>query len=231
MGCISGPIGAWEGGTTRICSSIVDSGSRSSVAYAGQDMASQGADLHIEECTVIGKVHARTMELASNTIFLARRARHDSWPAALWCSRQQAGCVRFCFLPASAIVPQQFHCLPPGSSQEDLFLPQFIDMRYGNPSYGLLSGDTPMAIWTGADNGSQIGVYYILQETQAVTNVQLRAQEYVPFGLETGVFLQPSRPVILAPPPRAYGYGLHSVNPCGDDEDDLRYVGIGAALI
>jgi hypothetical protein len=230
--CITGPIGASEAGTTRICSSIVDSGSRCSVAYAAEDMASAGADIHIEDSTVIGKVHVRTLELASNTIFLARRARHDLWKAALWCSRQQSGCVRFCFLPASAITPQQFHCLPAESTEEGLFEPQFVILRYGHPSYGLLSGDTPMAIWNGADNGSQIGVYYALQETEAVRNVQLRAQEYVPFGLEVGVFLEPSRSVVILPRPVAYGYGLQSGNPCGDDEeDDLRFVGIGAALI
>jgi hypothetical protein len=212
----------------------VDSGSPCGVAYAAQDMDSDGADLHMEECTVVGKVHVRTMELASNTTFLAHRKRHDPWKAALWCARQQAGCVRFCFLPTSAIVPQQFHCLPADSKQEGLFEPQFVILRYGHPSYGLLSGDTPMAIWTGADNDSQIGVYYILQETEAVRNVQLRAQEYVPFGLETGVFLEPSCPVVIKPPRIAYGYGLrgHPWNPCGDrEEDDLRFVGIGAALI
>ena len=232
--CISGPIEAWEGGTTRICSSIVDSGSRCGVAYAGKDLSSQGADLHIEESTVIGKVYVRTLTLASNTIFLARRARHDSWKAALWCSRQQVGCVRFCYLPRSAITPQQFHCLPPEPAQEGLFEPQFVTLRYGHPSYGLLSGDTPMAIWTGADNGSQMGAYYALQETEAVRNVQLRAQEYVPFGLETGVFLEPSRPVVCLPPPLAYGYGCGSRtwDACGgDEEDELRFVGIGAALI
>jgi hypothetical protein len=230
---ITGPIGASVGGATRICSSIVDSGSRCSVAYAAADMASEGADLHIEDSTVIGKVRVRLMELASNTIFLSRLALHDTWKAALWCSRQQAGCVRFCFLPACAITPQQFHCLPPESAEEGAFEPKFVILRYGHPSYGLLSGDTPMAIWTGADNSSQIGVYNFLQETEAVRNVQLRAQEYVPFGLETGVFLEPSRPVVLKPLPVGYGYGLQGPwNPCGgSEEDDLRFVGVGAALI
>ena len=236
MRCITGPIGAAVAGTTRICASIVDSGSRSGVAYAAPDMASEGADLHIEESTVIGKVQVRTLTLASNTIFLARRVRDDDWKAALWCGRKQAGCVRFCFLPAAAITPQQFHCLPAGPAQEGLFAPHFVILRYGHPSYGLLSGDTPMAIWTGADNGSQMGVYYALQETEAVRNVQLRAQEYVPFGLETGVFLEPSRPVVSLPVPTGYGYGYglagRAGEPAGaDDEDDLRFVGIGAALI
>ena len=232
--CITGPIAASVEGSTRICSSIVDSGSRCAVAYAAPDLAGEGAELHIEDSTVIGKVHVHLLELASNTIFLARLARHDSWKAALWCSRQQAGCVRFCFLPASAITPQQYRCLPPDPAQEDMFLPRFVTLHYGHPSYGLLSGDTPMAIWTGADNGSQVGVYYVLAETEAVRNVQLRAPQYLPFGLEDGIFLVPSRPEILRPLPVAYGYGPQGNlrNPCGDqNEDDLRFMGVGAALI
>ena len=230
---ITGPVVASVEGTSRICSSIVDAGSRCAVAYAAPDLASEGADLHIEDSTVIGKVRVRLLELASNTIFLARLARHDSWSAALWCSRRQAGCVRFCFLPAKTLAPQQYRCLPPDPGHEDLFLPKFVTLQYGHPSYGLLSGDTPMAVWTGADNGSQMGVYYLLQETEAVRNVQVRAPEFLPFGLEDGIFLVPARPEILRPLPVAYGYGVvNRWNPCGDhDEDDLRFVGVGAALI
>jgi hypothetical protein len=232
--CITGPVGVSTDGTTRICSSIVDSGSRCSVAYAGADLVSDGADLHIEDSTVIGKVRVRTMELASNTIFLARRARHDPWSAALWCSRRQAGCMRFCFLPAEAMTPRRFRCLPEDPSREDALLPKFITLQYGDPSYALLSGDVPMAVWKGADNGSQIGVYYQIQESQAVRNIQVRAPEYLPFGLEAGIFLEPSRPVVLNPPPAVYGYGMPTrvAHPCGhDDEDELRFIGIGAALL
>jgi hypothetical protein len=231
--CISGPIAASVEGTTRICSSIVDAGSRCAMAYAAQDLASEGADLHIEDSTVIGKVRVRLLELASNTIFLARLARGESG-AALWCSRRQAGCVRFCFLPATAITPQTYRCLPPDPTREDLFLPKFVSLQYGHPSYCLLSTDTPLAVWTGADNGSQMGVYFSLQETEAVRNVQLRVPEFLPFGLEAGIFLVPSLAEIVQPLPVAYGYGLQGKprDPCGDqDEDDLRFVGVGVMLI
>ena len=89
--CVSGPIGAAVGGLTRICSSFVDSSSWCGVAYAGPDLASEGADLHIEDSTVIGKARVHTMELASNTIFLSHRPRHDPWAAAVWCSRSRMG--------------------------------------------------------------------------------------------------------------------------------------------
>jgi hypothetical protein len=230
---IAGPIGVAEGSTTRICSSIVDASSRCAVAYAAADLASEGADLHIEDSTVIGKVHVRTMELASNTIFLSRRANHDPWRAALWCSRKQAGCVRFCFVPNDSITARRYRCLPGHPTREAALRPQFVTLQYGHPSYALLSGDVPVAVWTGADNGSQMGVYKSLEETEAVHNVQLRVPEFLPFNLEAGVFLEPSAAVTMPPPPAGYGYGARrSVNPCGDAVDDeLWYIGVGAHLV
>jgi hypothetical protein len=79
-----------------------------------------------------------------------------------------------------------------------------------------------------------MGVYYFLQETEAVRNVQLRAPEFLPFGLEAGIFLMPSLAEILQPLPVAYSYGpqVKPWNPCGyEDEDDLRFVGVGVTLI
>jgi hypothetical protein len=231
--CISGPIGVTAGATTRICSSIVDSSSRCAVAYAGPDLASEGADLHVEDSTVIGKVWVRTMELASNTAFLARRPRHDPWAAALWCGRKQAGCLRFCFVPADSITPRRFRCLPGDPAEESALQPHFVTLRYGHPSYALLSGDVPMAVWTGADNGSQIGVYKSLEETEAVRNVQLRTPEFLPFNLEAGVFLEPSAAVVIHAPPFRYGYGLlRTFDPCAEPtEDELLHIGLGAHLI
>jgi hypothetical protein len=205
---ISGPIAADPSGTTRICNSIIDATSPFYVAYAGADLASAGADLHVEDSTIIGKVRTRTVTLASNTIFYARLGRQDPWPAAIWASRQQEGCVRFCVLPFDSITPRRHHCLPPDQASEPALEPCFIALRYGDPSYALLSGDTPLAIWTGADNGSQIGAYFQTQETEAVTNVQLRAPEYLPASLESGIYLHPSHlPSELPPAPVACGYG------------------------
>jgi hypothetical protein len=229
---ISGPLAVAEGGLTRICSSIVDASSCCGVAYGSADLAAEGADLHIEDSTVIGKLHVRTMELASNTIFLARRAKHDPWQAALWCGRKQAGCMRFCFVPADSITPRRYRCLPGDASQEAALRPQFVTLQYGHPSYALLSGTVPMAVWTGADNGSQMGAYKLLEETEAVRNVQLRAPEFLPFNMEAGVFLVPSAAVMMHAPQAGYGYGRpRNMNLCGDTEDALMYVGIGAHLV
>ena len=232
---MSGPIANIVGGSTRICSSIIDSSSRCCVAYAGADLVSEGADLHIEDSTIIGKVHTHTMELAFNSIFLARRPRHDPWPAAIWCSRQQTGCIRFSFVPTDALTPTRYRCLPDVAANEGALQPQFVTLQYGHPSFALLSGDVPMAVWTGADNGSQIGAYNQLQETEAIRNVQLRAPQYLPFGLESGIMLEPSRTAIVhhIPFSRYYGYTLPAKFRCCDDDsqDEVWFIGIGAGLI
>jgi hypothetical protein len=228
---ISGPIAATASGTVRICSSIVDAASRCSIAFAGADLASEGAQLHIEDSTIIGKVWTNLMELASNTIFLARRPRHDPWRAAIWCSRRQSGCLRFCFVPTDSITPKRYRCLPEDVSLEGALDPKFVSLVYGNPSYGLLSGNVPMAIWKGADNGSQMGAYHFLQETEAIRNVQLRLPDFLPFGLEAGIFLEPSRTYPAGGLPSPYGYGVHRFVPCDDEEAELWQVGIGAMLL
>jgi hypothetical protein len=196
---ISGPIAADESGSTRICGSILDATAPDAVAYAGSDLAtatasppSAGPDLHVQDSTIVGKIRARTITLASDSIFYARLASSDTWTAPVWASRRQAGCVRFCSLPASSITPRQYECIPPDQASEEALMPRFVTVRYGSPAYLLLSGECPMAVWAGADNGSQLGVYLQVQETEAVRNVQIRVPEYLPARLESGIFLHPT---------------------------------------
>jgi hypothetical protein len=225
---IVGPILADPSGTTRICNSIVDATSPMYVAYADTDLASAGADLQVEGSTIVGKVHTRTIALASNTIFNAQLSAADPWTAAVWASRRQAGCVRFCWLPVGSITPSCYNCLPPsGATSDNGLAPSFVTLRYGDPAYALLSGDCPLAIWNGSDTGSQIGAYLQSQETEAVANVQLRAPEYLPALLESGVFIHPSRPQ-LALPAQAPMYYAFGTQPQGEQP---VAAGIGAELV
>jgi hypothetical protein len=234
----------------RISTSIIDAGSRHAVAFAGLDGAGEGGTLHIEDSTMIGRVHTYLMELASNTIFLAQARRLGGWRAALWCTRQQTGCVRYCYLPASAIVPRHYACLQGALPDIGTLEPRFVTLRYGLPSYGLVSGDCPVAIWNGADDGGELGVYHSIDEPQAVSNLFTRLGEYLPFALEAGIFLVPSRPErrrLRAA--TAYARSGYSATPSWpgsphasdernhrddrDADDDLTqgYTGIGAHLI
>ena len=193
---ISGPVSLPASCTVRVCNSIVDAGSASTPALVGPagsgTTPTPGAELHIEDSTAIGKVYAQAIRLASNTIFHSALAASDQWSAAVWANRTQVGCVRFCSLPWSSIVPRRYECLPPDAASEQALAPQFISLRFGDPAYCLLSGDCPVAVWKGADNGSQMGVFLQIQETEAVANIQIRANEYLVANLECGVFLIPS---------------------------------------
>jgi hypothetical protein len=230
---VTGPIALPPSCSVRIQGSIVDAGSPFCPAFAGPDLASPGAPLHIEDSTVVGRVWTELMSLASNTIFWARLGRRDPWQAAVWASQRQTGCVRFCWLPFDSLVPRRYECLPPDATSQPALLPQFITLRFGEPGYCLLSGDVPLAIWKGADNGSQIGVYQQIQETEAVTNIQIRSAEYLPANLERGVFLIPSRPLLQsAPTMEPYGDGLTKRRCTGDTPTvDEAPFGIGIGLL
>jgi hypothetical protein len=109
-----------------------------------------------------------------------------------------------------------------------------VTLRFGQPGYSLLSGDVPLAIWRGADNGSQIGVFYQIQETEAVRNVQLRAPEYPPVALESGIFLHPSRtvPSEAREPKMIYGHLIAPPRCCDEgDMDRPSLSGIGTGLM
>lgn len=229
--CVTGAVRIDAAATARITDSIVDAAARWLVAYAGPDGFGEGGTLHIEDSTVIGKLRTHALTLASNTIFLAHRPRYDHWDAAIWCTRRQSGCVRFCCVPADALTPRQYRCLPGDAALEAALEPQCVTLRYGRPSYALLSGDCPVAVWQGADDESQVGAYHLLFETQGVANLRTRFDEYLPFGLEAGIFLIPSRPEPAPLPLAPYGYGgLHASLRTADDEA-LHWVAIGAALI
>jgi hypothetical protein len=97
----------------------------------------------------------------------------------------------------------------------------------------MLSGDVPLAIWKGADNGSQMGVFQQIQETEAVTNIQIRSSEYLPANLERGVFLIPSRPRVEGlPVTTPYGYATRKASRCAVQGEALDEApGIGAGLL
>ncbi|HTW25835.1 MAG TPA: hypothetical protein VME92_01805 [Acetobacteraceae bacterium] len=230
---IAGPVLVHAAASARITDSIVDAMAPWNVAFAGPGGAGEGGTLHVEDSTIIGKVRTHLLPLASNTIFLGRRPACDPWPASVWCTRRQSGCVRFCFVPADALTPPQYRCLPGGAVPEEAVTPIFVSRQYGSPSYALLSGFCPVAIWQGADDGSQIGAFHLLYETQGVANLRTRFDEYLPFNLEAGIFLIPSSPEAAPLPPPFYGTAptRQQRPPWMDPVDPFDWLAIGAALI
>ena len=225
---ITGGIRLGEDVTANFSDSMVDATSRCGVAYSALDGHCPGGTLTISNTTVVGKVHTRLLELASNTIFFSRLAMHDSWKAPVISKRRQKGCVRFCFVPLNSRTPPRYQCHPREDEDGARVTPLFNSLRYGEPDYGQLSERCAPEIFNGADDESEMGAYHELFEPQRIANVRVRLDEYLRFGLETGIFFEPHLPTRVLKP-GAYGYPQW-VDLCGaEGAEDLP--GIGAGLI
>ena len=186
--CIVGNLRIAEGANVKITDSIIDATDETKAAYANLDGESAGGRLRIEDSTMIGKVHTALLELASNTIFLARLAPGDTWLAPIRSERKQTGCVRFSYLPLASIVPRRYRCRPENVGEEGRVRPQFTSLHYGDPGYAQITPSTPKEIKTGADDETEMGVFHKLYQPQRETNLRVRLEEYLRFGLEAGLF-------------------------------------------
>jgi hypothetical protein len=211
--CIIGGLRIDAGSNVVISDSIVDATSPTEVAYAAVDGNAAGGLLQAVNATIVGKVHTRLLEYASNVIFLARLAAGDPWPNAVRSERRQTGCVRFSFIDRAAAVPRRFRCQPeleiatriadlertgpPLSAsrkaeiESDVvswLVPRLTTLRYGDPGYGQLAVSCPRQIREGADDEAEMGAFHDLFAPQRETNLRVRLAEYLRFGLEAGIF-------------------------------------------
>ncbi len=184
--CIVGGLRVVESAKVQITNSIVDATSQRAIAYCGLDDTSAGASLQVENSTLIGQVHTSLMELASNTIFLARRSGKERAPVHV--ARRQSGCVRYSYLPTRSRVPRLYYCQPIDEQAAEWVHPQFTSLCYGSPGYCQLSRRTTDEIRRGADDESEMGAFHDLYQPQRETNLALRLKEYLRFTLEAGVF-------------------------------------------
>ena len=65
--------------------------------------------------------------------------------------------------------------------------PRFTSTHYGDPAYGQLALNCADEIRTGAEDGSEMGVFQQLYQPQRETNLRLVLEEYLRFGLEAGI--------------------------------------------
>ncbi len=116
--CILGGIRAETETNVKLGNSILDATSPTGIAFAASANAAPtsqpaaGGTLTVENCTVIGRVRARYLELASNSIFIAEPVPQDPWPSPIFIERRQTGCVRFCYLRYGSLTPRRYRCQP-----------------------------------------------------------------------------------------------------------------------
>lgn len=164
---------------------------------ASADGTAPGPVLTLERVTVFGEVHVRQIDLASEVIFV-----HP-----VTSDRRQEGCVRFSYIPEGSQTPRRYRCQPdlalearkkeldpmPISPTEverivKRLRPQFTRLRYGDAAYAQLSMSCAWEIKTGAEDGSEMSVFSMLQQPQRLANLQIALDEYLRFGLEAGIF-------------------------------------------
>ena len=195
---ILGPL--WLNGqsTASLTDSILDATAPTIVAcVAGIDSATKrpaaSGALTMQGCTVIGKVYASLLSLVSDSIFWAELTEADIsatpplWNASLWAARQQQGCVRFSFVPAGAVLPRNYECVEQAAGVP---APMFYSLRYGHPAYAKLLPTTDPAIRQGADDAGEMGAFHFLLAPLREADLLIRLQEYMPVGLEFGIFYE-----------------------------------------
>lgn len=164
-------------------------------AIAADDRGDKpGPPAVIDRSTIFGPVHVKKLVRASETIFTA----------PVKTERQQEGCVRFSYVPEDSRVPRRYHCQPDlaldreaenlqrelSQAEKDVVRtrmhPHFTSRRYGDPGYAQLSRVCAEEIMTGAEDGSEMGVFAFLKQPLREANLRIRLAEYLPFGLDAG---------------------------------------------
>ena len=187
---ICGGIRAVSTAVVRLRHSIIDATAPSHIAFSAPAPAENnaGAPLSAESCTIIGKVHSTTLLKISNCLIDAETRAGDGWAAPVIASRRQQGCVRFSYVPFSAVVPRRYRSHPQDAEEAACLRPQFVSSRYGHPAYAQLALPCPAAIWQGANDGAEVGAFHHLRQPQRESDLRTRLDEYLRFGLEAGIF-------------------------------------------
>jgi hypothetical protein len=217
---ILGPIRMTDTTNATLVDSIVDAAAAQSIdspdglAIAGSDDAAEPAgNLTIHASTILGRIHARSFPLVSDSIL---HARSEPDAAPVRAVLRQQGCMRFTFVPTGSVVPRRYRCQPQlaidqqlaatqaaqgarlSESQRTLIatrirrwlIPSFTALSASHPAYCQLHGSVPEEIRRGASHGGEMGVYHLLHQPQRETNLRIRIEEYLRFGLEAGVFFE-----------------------------------------
>jgi hypothetical protein len=184
---IVGGLRVHQDAVTRISDSIVDATDQTRVAFAAPDGTSAGGELSVVAGTVIGKVHARILRLVSNSILAARLGAGDTWLYPVHAERRQEGCMRFSYVPPGSRTPRRHACQPASAAEATRVQPMFTSSRYGHPAYCQLALRGAPELRTGSDDDSEMGAYHGLYAPQRETNVTVRLEEYLRFGLEAGI--------------------------------------------
>ncbi|HEX9775207.1 MAG TPA: hypothetical protein VGB83_06475 [Actinomycetota bacterium] len=160
------------------------------IADAGEGVAIEapGAALSLRRSTVFGTARARTVEISNSILTGGAHA-----------AIVQEGCVRYSALPRhpASRVPRRFRCQPDlgleGVAAADVprrtaeLTPGFTSRTLGDPGYAQLARGCPPEIAEGAEDGSEMGAFGFLRQSQRRASLRACLDEYLPFGMRAGI--------------------------------------------
>ena len=181
----------------------IDGSGTPAIRGLGVSPASPGPALHLERCTLRGAVNARQIDMATEVIF----------DGVATIERRQTGCVRFSYVTPGSETPRRYRCQPGLAERAEIarleetagaalteterdavrarvrqrVRPEYTSEDYGDPAYLQLALLGPREIFTGAEDGSEMGVWCHLKQPQREDNLRRRLEEYLPFGLDAGI--------------------------------------------
>jgi phage tail-like protein len=128
-----------------------------------------------ERCTVLGRVHAASLQ-AVDTLFTGGVAVRD----------RTGGGVACCYLGPDSLPPATVEACQPSPAAPGA-RPVFVSTRFGDPGYAQLSTATPAAVRAGASDGSEMGAFASLRNPQREANLRAALDEYLPAGMRAAV--------------------------------------------
>jgi hypothetical protein len=158
---------------------------------SGAAIEAPGSHAVLNTSTITGTVDIRILE-ASETIFIA----------PVIAEQRQIGCVRFSHVPIGSRTPRRYRCQPdlalknisdPNEAHRirAYLKPIFTSDEYGNPAYMQLDLAVAEKIFTGAEDGAEMGAFNHLKQALREANLRQVLKEYLRFGLEAGIFYVP----------------------------------------
>ncbi len=153
------------------------------------DPATFGPRTRLARATIFGAVVVTEFDVVSDVIF------NDP----VWSERRQTGCLRFSHVPPGSRTPRRHRCQPDLalSGIEDAntrsaiarrLRPQYASVRYGEPDFAQLNRNCATEIRSGAEDGAEMGAFQQLRQPQREANLHAALEEYLPFGLQAGLF-------------------------------------------
>jgi hypothetical protein len=183
-----------------VSESAVDAGADANAAIDSSVAGVVGGILSLDRVTVIGTVRVREIRLVQNSLITGTVSS----------TRTQQGCVRFTYLPRESVTPHRYECQPEGAARRASAAaqeagataaqvaaieaaaiarvrPDFTSLDIANPAYAQLGARCAQELRGGAEDGSEMGIYWSLQQIHKDSNLRKRLEEYLRIGLEVGV--------------------------------------------